>query len=274
MLDSVGPCRMLILMAIFMLQGRHGAMPCKFAFMLHPSAVILPLLIADLSSQRGAQAWTYNYSTGPNRRWPEASQWCRQHFTGMASMQSQEESNLLNDLLPFNSRYYWIGVRKEGGAWLRDGTDQKVPEDAQNWAPEEPDSIEGQDCVEVYIKRQNDTAKWNNENCRKKKGTVCYSGKNPLLHLFPSSFTAHLDFSPSPCVYAVSCTADSCSEHADCVETVGGLSCQCHPGFHGPRCEKGQQPSFVVEGLRTEEFLISFKSGQRAGKLHNYTRGI
>lgn len=103
----------------------------------------------------------------------------------MASMQNQEESNFLNDLLPFNSKYYWIGVRKDGEAWLRDGTDQKVPEDAQDWALEEPDGIEGQDCVEVYIKRDKDTAKWNNENCRKKKGTVCYSGKALLLNSLP-----------------------------------------------------------------------------------------
>lgn len=163
------------------------------ASVLHLLAVVSLFLTSDLSSLGGAQAWTYNYSTSPNRRWPEASQWCRQHFTAMASMQNQEESNFLNNLLPFTSKYYWIGVRKEGEAWLRDGTDQKVLEDAQDWAPEEPDSIEGQDCVEVYIKRDKDTAKWNNENCRKKKGTVCYSSKAPLLHSFPSSSKAHVD---------------------------------------------------------------------------------
>lgn len=112
----------------------------------------------------------------------------------MVSMQNQEESNFLNDLLPFNFKYYWIGVHKDGEAWLRDGTDQVVPEDAQNWAPEEPDGIEGQDCVEVYIKRDNDTAKWNDENCRKKKGTVCYSSTALLLNSLPSSSKARVDF--------------------------------------------------------------------------------
>lgn len=175
----------------------------------------------------------------------------------MASMRNQEESNFLNDLLPFNSRYYWIGVRKDGEAWLRDGTDQKVPEDAENWAPEEPDSIEGQDCVEVYIKRNKDAAKWNNESCRKKKGTVCYSGEALLLHSFPSSFKAHADFSRY--MYEASCKPDSCSEHADCVETVGGHSCQCHSGFQGPRCEKGQQPSLGIRGLLISFDLISFR---------------
>lgn len=134
-------------------------------------------LISELSSRGGAQAWTYNYSITPNRRWPEASEWCQQHFTGMVPMRSQEETDFLNSLLPFNSRYYWIGIRKDGNEWIFDGSNIKVPEDAQNWAPQEPDTIAGQDCVEIYIKREIDTAKWNNENCRKKKGTVCYTGK-------------------------------------------------------------------------------------------------
>lgn len=68
------------------------------------------------------------------------------------------------------------------GEWTWDGTDKNVPEDVQNWAPGEPDNIHGQDCVEIYIKREKDTAKWNNEKCRNKKGTACYSSK-PLFCL-------------------------------------------------------------------------------------------
>lgn len=127
------------------------------------------------------QAWTYNYSTSPIRRWLEASQWCQQHFTGMVAIQNQEESDFINNLLPFYPKYYWIGIRKVDGGWIWDGTHEKLPEDAQNWAPDEPDDIAGQDCVEIYIKREIDTAKWNNENCRKKKGTVCYSGKTQFF---------------------------------------------------------------------------------------------
>lgn len=100
-------------------------------------------------------------------------------------MRSQEETDFLNSLLPLNSRYYWTGIRKDGKDWIFDGSNIKVPEDAQNWAPQEPDTIAGQDCVEVYIKREKDTAKWNNENCRKKKGTVCYTGKSDdFAHVF------------------------------------------------------------------------------------------
>ncbi|XP_034439575.1 uncharacterized protein LOC117760561 [Hippoglossus hippoglossus] len=183
---------------------------------LHHRVLIAALIVftQDLSSGGGAQAWTYNYSITPNRRWLQASQWCQEHFTDMVTIQSQEEMDFINKLLPYNAKYYWIGVHRVDGVWIRVGTNETVPEDAQNWAPEEPDSIVGQDCVEIYFKRDKDIGMWNNEKCRTKKGTVCYSA---------------------------SCTQDSCSAHAECVETIGNYTCQCHLGFHGPRCEEVEQ---------------------------------
>uniref|UniRef100_A0A3B4ZYA2 Selectin P n=1 Tax=Stegastes partitus TaxID=144197 RepID=A0A3B4ZYA2_9TELE len=175
------------------------------------SLLFLLVLLVLLGQSRGAQAWTYNYSTGPNQRWLEARQWCQKHFTDMVGIQNREETEFLNKLLPSNPKYYWIGIHKVAGAWTWAGSNQNVPEEAQNWATSEPDNIAGQDCVEIYIKRETDSAKWNNEKCRNKKGTVCY---------------------------ADSCMQDSCSAHADCVETVGSFTCRCHPGFFGPRCDE------------------------------------
>uniref|UniRef100_A0A3B4H943 E-selectin n=1 Tax=Pundamilia nyererei TaxID=303518 RepID=A0A3B4H943_9CICH len=159
----------------------------------------------------GVQAWTYNYSTGPNQNWYEARKWCQKFFTDMVAIQNQEETNFLNDLLPFNQKYYWIGVHRVAGLWTSVNTSQSVPEEAQNWASAEPDTIPRQDCVEIYIKRARDTAKWNNENCNKLKGAVCYTA---------------------------SCKHESCSAHADCVESIGSHICKCHPGFRGLRCEE------------------------------------
>ncbi|KAF7657860.1 hypothetical protein LDENG_00021020 [Lucifuga dentata] len=160
----------------------------------------------------GVQAWTYNYSISPNRNWILARQWCRQHFTDMVAIQNQKEINFLNQLLPFNPTYYWIGLRKVAGVWTWVGTNNNLTPEAENWAAGEPNNMQDQqDCVEIYIKRDNDTAKWNDERCRNKKGTVCYT---------------------------VSCSQYSCSTHADCVETIGNYTCQCHPGFLGPHCEQ------------------------------------
>ncbi|XP_037625340.1 E-selectin-like isoform X4 [Sebastes umbrosus] len=210
---------------------------------LHHMMLIAALIVfvQDLSSGGGAQAWTYNYSTSPNRRYPEARQWCQQHFTDMVPIRNQEESDFINNLLPFNSKYYWINIVKKGGEWIREGEKgEKVPEEAQNWAPEEPDDIAGQDCVEIYIKRDKETAKWNNESCRKRKGTACYTA---------------------------SCKQDSCSANADCVETVGGYTCQCHPGFLGSRCEEVKKCSpvfFPVTGNVTCVYALEpFSFGSR-----------
>ncbi|XP_047442465.1 P-selectin isoform X1 [Mugil cephalus] len=172
---------------------------------------VLMVFAQDFSSRGRAQAWTYNYSTDPNRRWQEARQWCQTHFTDMVAIHNQEETEFLNNLLPSHSKYYWIGIENVTGVWTWVDTNQTVPREALNWATSEPSKIPGQNCVEIYIKRDVEPGKWNNEKCTKKKGTICYT---------------------------VSCRPDSCSVHGDCVETVGNYTCKCHPGFTGPRCEE------------------------------------
>lgn len=174
-------------------------------------AAALLLLSQDFSSNGGAEAWSYDYTSSPNRRWLEARQWCQEHYTDMVFIRSKEENDFLNKLLPFNPKYYWIGVRREDGKWTWAPTMQQVPQEAQNWAENEPDDIPAQDCVEIYIKREADTGQWNNESCRKRKGTICYSA---------------------------SCKPHSCSAHADCVETIGNYTCRCHLGFQGSKCEE------------------------------------
>lgn len=134
-------------------------------------------LITDLSINGGVQAWTYTFSTRPSRKWFEASQWCQKNSARLVPIQSQEETDFLNNLLPYNPKYYWIGIHREDGGWIWDGTGKKVPEVDQNWSPMEPDNITSQDCVEIYIKRGESEGKWNNENCEKRKGTICYKGK-------------------------------------------------------------------------------------------------
>ncbi|KAF0042196.1 hypothetical protein F2P81_005728 [Scophthalmus maximus] len=211
---------------------------------LHHRVLIVALIVftQDLSSSGGAQAWTYNYSITPNRRWPQARQWCQQHFTDMVAVQNQEETDFINNLLPFNPKYYWIGVRKVDGVWTREGNSKVVPEDARNWAPEEPDDIAGQDCVEIYIKRERDTAMWNNEKCHAKKGTVCYTAIacKPLSDPEQGS---HYCFHP----YGFSRFNSSCRFHCELgFRLVGMPQLLCQTGgrwnHHVPLCQVEQCP--------------------------------
>uniref|UniRef100_A0A3B3HKR0 E-selectin n=1 Tax=Oryzias latipes TaxID=8090 RepID=A0A3B3HKR0_ORYLA len=159
----------------------------------------------------GVQAWTYAYSKGSNLQWHEARQWCQKHFVDMVSIKNKEEAEYLDSFLPRNPTYYWIGVQKVAAKWTWVDTSKPVPVEAQRWASEEPDSLAGQDCVELYIKRAKDSARWNNEKCSKLKEAVCYTA---------------------------SCTQESCSAHGECEEAVGNFTCKCHSGFLGLHCKE------------------------------------
>uniref|UniRef100_A0A3P9L3J4 E-selectin n=1 Tax=Oryzias latipes TaxID=8090 RepID=A0A3P9L3J4_ORYLA len=162
----------------------------------------------------GVQAWTYAFSKGSNLQWHEARQWCQKHFVDMVSIKNKEEAEYLDSFLPRNPTYYWIGVQKVAAKWTWVDISKPVPVEAQRWASEEPDSLAGQDCVELYIKRAKDSARWNNEKCSKLKEAVCYTA---------------------------SCTQESCSAHGECEEAVGNFTCKCHPGFLGLHCKEGEQ---------------------------------
>ncbi|XP_039549336.1 P-selectin isoform X2 [Pimephales promelas] len=155
------------------------------------------------------KAWTYHYNIDTDVDWIKARQWCQKNFTDMVAIQNQAEVAYLNQTLPFHPTYYWIGIRKIEGQWTWVGTKKHLVPEAANWAKNEPNNQgTGEDCVEIYIKREKDTAKWNDERCSKKKAALCY---------------------------LASCSDKSCSEHAECVETIGNYKCQCDPGFMGPR---------------------------------------
>ncbi|XP_064416148.1 L-selectin [Latimeria chalumnae] len=154
--------------------------------------------------------WTYHYSNF-SMTWVKARNWCQTHFTDMVAIQNMEENTYLNENVPFNRRYYWIGIRKINSTWTWIGTNKKLSKEAQNWAPNEPNNKKNnEDCVEIYIKREKNTGKWNDERCGKEKAALCYKA---------------------------ACNSSSCSGHGECIETINSYTCQCDEGFYGSECE-------------------------------------
>lgn len=122
-------------------------------------------------------AWTYNYSK-EDFEWNNARRYCQQFFTDLVAIQNKEEIEYLNHTLPYHSKYYWIGIRKQRGVWTWVGTEKVLTEKEANWATGEPNNRRSnQDCVEIYIKRQLEAGKWNDEPCTKKKKALCYKGE-------------------------------------------------------------------------------------------------
>ncbi|XP_006887477.1 PREDICTED: E-selectin [Elephantulus edwardii] len=142
----------------------------------------------------------------------DASAYCQKWYTHLVAIQNREENDYLNSILNYTSRYYWIGIRKVNEVWTWEGTNKPLTEEAENWAPGEPNNKrKNEDCVEIYIKREKDTGKWNDESCSKKKRALCYTA---------------------------TCTNTSCSGHGECVETINNYTCKCDPGFSGLNCEQ------------------------------------
>ncbi|KFU91335.1 P-selectin, partial [Chaetura pelagica] len=155
--------------------------------------------------------WTYHYSDQGDYTWEQARNYCQTFFTDLVAIQNKREIKYLNESLPFHGRYYWIGIRKLGGTWTWVGTRKALTKEAENWAAGEPNNRRSnQDCVEIYIKRQQESGKWNDEPCNRRKKALCYQA---------------------------SCQPFSCSQRGECVETIGSYRCECYPGFHGPECE-------------------------------------
>uniref|UniRef100_A0A8C7C5X7 p-selectin n=1 Tax=Neovison vison TaxID=452646 RepID=A0A8C7C5X7_NEOVI len=155
-------------------------------------------------------AWTYHYSTKAYS-WNYSREFCQKHYTDLVAIQNKKEIAHLNEVIPYFSSYYWIGIRKVGDTWTWVGTKQPLTEEAENWAEHEPNNKKNnQDCVEIYIKSASAPGKWNDEPCGKRKRALCY---------------------------AASCQDMSCSKQGKCIETIGNYTCSCFPGFYGPECE-------------------------------------
>ncbi|XP_027571445.1 E-selectin isoform X1 [Pipra filicauda] len=170
----------------------------------------LSLLTYGLTVLQGVNGWTYHYSDR-NMTYREAEEWCKKRYTNMVAIQNKEEINYLNNFLPYNPGYYWIGIRKINDVWTWVGTNKELTEEARNWASGEPNGKgNNEDCVEIYIKRGKDDGKWNDEQCEKKKVALCYTA---------------------------SCNPSLCSGRGECIETINSHTCHCNPGFYGPECE-------------------------------------
>ncbi|KAM4772919.1 P-selectin-like isoform 3-T3 [Cyanocitta cristata] len=155
-------------------------------------------------------AWTYHYSDQGDYTWEQARNYCQTFFTDLVAIQNKQEIEYLNKSLPYHARYYWIGIRKLGGIWTWVGTRKALTKEAENWALGEPNNRRSnQDCVEIYIQRPQQSGKWNDEPCNRKKKALCYRA---------------------------SCQPFPCSQRGECVETIGSYRCECYPGFHGPEC--------------------------------------
>uniref|UniRef100_A0ACB8F2Q0 Uncharacterized protein n=1 Tax=Sphaerodactylus townsendi TaxID=933632 RepID=A0ACB8F2Q0_9SAUR len=186
-------------------------MTSKWNRWMNENVLVVAVISWALFSPVTVSAWTYHYGTESELTWQDARTYCRTFYTDLVAIQNQEEIHYLNKYIPRHKTYYWIGIRKMNNVWTWVGTNKTLTKEAKNWAKGEPNNKRSnQDCVEIYIKRDFESGKWNDEPCTRKKRALCYTA---------------------------SCQPSSCSQNGECVETIGNYTCRCYPGFSGPECE-------------------------------------
>uniref|UniRef100_A0A3P9BKR8 Selectin E n=1 Tax=Maylandia zebra TaxID=106582 RepID=A0A3P9BKR8_9CICH len=195
------------------------------------------------------ECWSYFYSNN-TMTWENARSWCQEHYTDMVAIQNQEEIEHLNNWLPKKNGYYWIGIRKINNVWTWVGTNKPLTEEATNWAEGEPNNSKSdknakisEDCVEMYIKRDKEPSKWNDESCTKSKTALCYTA---------------------------ACKIDSCL-HGECVETINSHKCDCFEGFFGDKCDQAVQCNKTVQCPALQNLTNGFVScGEDADTRFSY----
>ncbi|XP_029944408.1 macrophage mannose receptor 1-like isoform X2 [Salarias fasciatus] len=98
--------------------------------------------------------------------WHEAQAYCRKHHTDLASIQSEEEYEVVKNKVP-SGHVLAIGLHRELSDNWSDGVQRKF----RNWLPGHP-SLKSGSCVTTLINREN-PGKWIENSCNKKFPFIC-----------------------------------------------------------------------------------------------------
>ncbi|MGH0171835.1 UNVERIFIED_CONTAM: hypothetical protein FKN15_061983 [Acipenser sinensis] len=109
--------------------------------------------------------------------WPEAWQYCRDHYTDLVSLTSLAAQNRVSELVRNSTALrFWIGLHRtvvyDNWYWVA-GKDKKGLLNYTNWAPGEPNNPYYEHCGEMVL-REDGGAEWNDLCCYEKLPFICF----------------------------------------------------------------------------------------------------
>ncbi|XP_051899494.1 macrophage mannose receptor 1-like [Pristis pectinata] len=106
------------------------------------------------------------------KNWSEARDYCQRHYTGLLSVRSQQESEILGPLL---TQAKWIGLYSNGvGSWQWSNGDAYQ---YANWSPSYPSRYAAGLPVCAYASDKG----WGEEKCESHFSFVCYLDRNQTI---------------------------------------------------------------------------------------------
>ncbi|MGH0172834.1 UNVERIFIED_CONTAM: hypothetical protein FKN15_066787 [Acipenser sinensis] len=109
--------------------------------------------------------------------WPEAWQYCRDHYTDLVSLTSLAAQNRVSELVRNSTASrFWIGLHRtvvyDNWYWVA-GKDKRAPLNYTNWAPGEPNNPYYEHCGEMVM-GEDGGAEWNDLCCYEKLPFICF----------------------------------------------------------------------------------------------------
>lgn len=109
-------------------------------------------------------------------KWSDARDYCRTHYTDLASVRNEEENQIINKVAP--GRYVWVGVFCDSWVW----SDQTYSSFRYWKATEAFSSGIANGCAALT---KNDFGRWQEHDCEE---------RHPFLCNCEQSFSFHLSF--------------------------------------------------------------------------------
>uniref|UniRef100_A0A3P9MYW3 C-type lectin domain-containing protein n=1 Tax=Poecilia reticulata TaxID=8081 RepID=A0A3P9MYW3_POERE len=115
--------------------------------------------------------------------WPQAQQYCREHYTDLATFESMDDINRLEPNISYS--WAWIGLwddpnvwqsemGNESNSWRWSATGETSKTGYQSWATGDPDfGYSGEMCALMV---NNTLHKWGDERCQAIKVFICEQG--------------------------------------------------------------------------------------------------
>ncbi|XP_032413081.1 macrophage mannose receptor 1-like [Xiphophorus hellerii] len=122
------------------------------------------------------------YYVNQSVTWPDAQQFCREHYTDLATFESLDDIKRLQPNISYS--FAWIGLWDDPNAWQTamgnksnswrwSSTGETSKTGYRSWATGEPNFIEGKEtCVTIYA------GKWYDKSCNMENSFACYTGEN------------------------------------------------------------------------------------------------
>ncbi|XP_058865032.1 macrophage mannose receptor 1-like [Acipenser ruthenus] len=109
--------------------------------------------------------------------WPEAWQYCKDHYTDLVSLTSLAAQNRVSELVRNSTASrFWVGLHRtvvyNNWYWVA-GKDKKGLLNYTNWAPGEPNNPYYEHCGEMVL-REDGGAEWNDLCCYEKLSFICF----------------------------------------------------------------------------------------------------